>query len=148
MTWLLEYRSKPWTVNDERAGGKRGVGGYRGRATLTREWRDTFAQLCQAQRIPPLQWLTVEARQICPDRRRADVAGVSPAVKAALDGIVDAGVIPDDTDVYVHAEIFRPALILGYCGLQLRIDGQPCGGEERAARERAYRKKLLRKLVA
>jgi hypothetical protein len=146
--WELEYEARPWTMNDEHAGGSRGVGGHHGRAALTREWRRAFGRLCQVQRIPPLQWITVEARQISQDRRRGDVGAVAPAVKAAVDGIVDAGVIPDDSDVYVHAQTFRPALILGYSGLRLRIVGNRCSGEERAARERALKRRLLRKLTA
>lgn len=36
-----------------------------------------------------------------PDRRRRDVHNVMPTVKAAVDGFVDAGLIPDDSDQHL-----------------------------------------------
>lgn len=148
MIWELEYRAKPWLLNEERAGGKRGVGGHYGRAARTREWRDAFVKLCWLQSVPPLEWFTVEAIPVCPDQRRPDVGNVFPAVKAAIDGLIDAGVAPDDTDVYLHALTFRPALILGYAGIRLRVAGEPCCAEETLYRERALRKRLIRQFVS
>ena len=81
-------------------------------------------------------------------RRRSDVGNVYPAAKAAIDGLVDAGVIPDDNDRYVEAITFRPSLILGHAGLRLLVTGSPCSREERDARERAYRQKLIDKFVS
>lgn len=147
MIWELEYRARPWLLNEERAGGRRGAGGRYGRARLTGEWRDCFAGLAQEQRIPPLQWFTVEAIPICLDRRRPDVGNIYPAVKAAIDGLIDAGVAPDDNDVFLHALTFRPAWMLGYSALRLRVAGEPCTKEEADAREQAYRKRLLRQFA-
>lgn len=148
MIWELEYQARPWLLNDERAGGKRGVGGYRGRAARTREWRGEFANLAALHKIPALETLEVEVFPICRDRRRGDVGNVFPAVKAAVDGLVDAGVVPNDTDDYLQALTFRPSLILGYAGLRLLISGTPCCQEERDARERAYRQRLIRQFVS
>lgn len=36
-----------------------------------------------------------------PDRRRRDVHNLMPTVKAAIDGIVDAGVLHDDSDKWL-----------------------------------------------
>jgi Holliday junction resolvase RusA-like endonuclease len=36
-----------------------------------------------------------------PDNRRRDTANIYPSVKSVIDGVVDAGVIPDDNDKYV-----------------------------------------------
>jgi hypothetical protein len=91
--------------------------------------------------------VTVEARQVCKDRRRCDVGAVFPAAKAAIDGLVDAEVIPDDTDIYLVELAFRPALVLGYNALRLTIEGAPCGREERERRECELREKLLRQFV-
>jgi hypothetical protein len=147
MIWELEYRARPWLLNEERAGGRRGAGGQYGRARLTREWREAFANLCLEIQVPPLEWFTVEAIPICRDRRRPDVGNIFPAVKAAIDGLVDAGVAPDDTDAFLHALTFRPALILGFAGVRLRISGEPCSSEEVCARERAHRKRLVKAFV-
>lgn len=147
MIWELEYRARPWLLNEERAGGKRGVGGYRGRATLTREWRAAFADLVLACKVPPLESLEVEVFPIYRDQRRSDVGNVYPAAKAAIDGLVDGGVVPNDTDVYLQGLTFRPSLILGYSGLRLVVTGTPCSREEADSRERAYRRRLIRQFV-
>jgi crossover junction endodeoxyribonuclease RusA len=147
MIWELEYRARPWLLNEERAGGKRGVGGHRGRATLTREWRDAFAELALLHKVPPLETLEVEVFPICRDRRRSDVGNVYPAAKAAIDGLVDGGIVPDDSDDYVQALMFRPSLILGYSALRVIVTGTPCCREEADSRERAYRQRLIRQFV-
>lgn len=43
-----------------------------------------------------------------PDKRRRDVANLSPTIKAAIDGIVDAGLIPDDSDAHLVGPDLRP----------------------------------------
>lgn len=143
--WELVHLDHPWLQNAERAGGNRGIGGARGRAALTKTWRDTFARLCQIEKVPALQWVVIEARQHCPSHP-ADPGAIYPAVKAAVDGLVDAGVIPDDTGEFVHALTFRPAIIVNHHALALRVSGDPCGGDEIAAREHAHRQRLLRRL--
>jgi len=48
-------------------------------------------------KIPRLEKIGISATPVMPDRRFQDTAACNPAVKAAIDGIVDSGVIPDDT---------------------------------------------------
>lgn len=36
-----------------------------------------------------------------PDKRRRDVHNIMPTIKAAIDGIVDAGMLPDDSDAHL-----------------------------------------------
>jgi hypothetical protein len=144
--WKLVYESRPWALNAERAGGKRGVGGRYGQSILTKEWRKEYARLCLVQKVPALQHVDIEVRQICRDRRRCDVGAVFPAAKAAIDGIVDAGVIPDDTDDYVHETAFRPALITGTDALQLLVVGEPCSREEKIIRNQRRAIELMRKV--
>jgi crossover junction endodeoxyribonuclease RusA len=36
-----------------------------------------------------------------PDNRRRDTTNLFPSIKAAMDGIVDAGVLKDDSDKYI-----------------------------------------------
>jgi crossover junction endodeoxyribonuclease RusA len=43
-----------------------------------------------------------------PDKRRRDVANISPTIKALLDGIVDAGLLPDDDDTHLIGPDLRP----------------------------------------
>lgn len=143
---MLTYRDRPWLLNAERAGGQRGVGGHHGRARLVRTWRRAFADECLAQRVPALQWLTVEVSQICRDKRMPDIAACVPAVKAGIDGIVDAGVIPDDNAMFLRALTFKPPTCAGYDALVLRVEGPVCDREERLSRERVYRQKLVGRL--
>lgn len=43
-----------------------------------------------------------------PDKRRRDVANISPTIKALIDGIVDAGLLPDDDDAHLVGPDLRP----------------------------------------
>lgn len=68
------------------------------RARIDRSWRETFAYLALSAK-PRRRWQTgrVVVRPICrPGTTMPDVAACYPAAKAAIDGIVDAGVLPDD----------------------------------------------------
>ena len=47
-------------------------------------------------KVPPLSRIIVIAEYRPPDRRRRDADNIMASVKAAIDGIVIAGVIPDD----------------------------------------------------
>ena len=93
--WVIEYNERPWTHNAERR-----MNMYAMRK-LTKQWRTDFCLLAQYQKIPRL----LSAR-ICviPYQARGklqDVAACSPAAKAAIDGIVDAGVLPDDSSKFL-----------------------------------------------
>jgi crossover junction endodeoxyribonuclease RusA len=43
-----------------------------------------------------------------PTRHRRDVANISPTIKALIDGIVDAGLLPDDDDTHLIGPDLRP----------------------------------------
>lgn len=122
-TWTLTYGARPWLLNAERSGGRGGIGGHFGRAELVREWRETFALLAREQRMPPLEWIRVEVQQTCATRRLPDTGSCFPAVKAAIDGLVDVNVIPDDGPRYVQALTFLAPVALGYDALTLHIVG-------------------------
>lgn len=57
----------------------------------------------QAKGIPRLQRVKIRAIYKAPDNRRRDVSNLFPSVKAAVDGLVDAGVLQDDNDRYVKS---------------------------------------------
>ncbi|MGH9045868.1 MAG: hypothetical protein ACRDVW_00970 [Acidimicrobiales bacterium] len=83
------------------------------RAALVREWRQAFAILAREAQMPALERIAVTALPIRANRRsRPDVAACYPAVKAAIDGLVDAGVVPDDDPDHV-AEIRFSAPAMG-----------------------------------
>ena len=56
---------------------------------------------------PDVRWTRggqqVTELRICatPDRRRRDRHNLAPTVKAMMDGLIDAGLLPDDADRYL-----------------------------------------------
>lgn len=43
-----------------------------------------------------------------PDKRRRDAHNLMPTIKACIDGFVDAGVLPDDSDAHLVGPDLRP----------------------------------------
>ena len=68
---------------------------WRTKAKHTKQWR-TFAFLA-ANRYPELGACDVTLRWFVTDRRRRDEDNLYPLLKALCDGLVDAGVVRDDT---------------------------------------------------
>jgi hypothetical protein len=100
--YVLDFDLKPITTNGERAG-NRWV-----RADSTKQWRMLGALYAVRQRIPQAEWLSVVVIPHQQKGRLQDVAACNPSVKAVIDGIVDAGVIPDDSGKYVREIRFLP----------------------------------------
>lgn len=99
-TWELSYDRRPPTMNTYR------TLHHHARAKVDREWRQAFAWLARAERIPKLDAIVVVAAPMVRDGRLPDVGACFPAVKAAIDGLVDARVIPDDTPAHLSAITF------------------------------------------
>ena len=51
--------------------------------------------------IPRMEKVKIRAIYYAPNNRRRDMSNLFPTVKSAVDGLVDAGVLKDDTDRYV-----------------------------------------------
>lgn len=93
------------------------------RARCDKRWREAFAWLAKQKRMSQVRAISVTAIPLHKDRRSPqDVAACAPAVKAAIDGLVDAGVIPDDTPQYVRSVTFKPPVVNGVDGLVLYVD--------------------------
>lgn len=74
------------------------------RAATTRAWRHAaFVAACQlgppSARPREASWVQLEIP--VHDRRRRDPHNLTPTLKACVDGLVDAGVWPDDTPEFV-----------------------------------------------
>ena len=75
-------------------------------AKLTKAWRQAAYVACR--NIGPLNWpvqITVEVWK--PRANRYDPGNLYPTAKACLDGIVDAGLLPDDSYKQVHGPDMR-----------------------------------------
>lgn len=118
--WTLRYDAKPVTMNQIRTGGG---DHWTTRRAQTQEWRETFGWLARSERIPPLEWMTVTVQHHCHRGPLADAGACMPSVKAAIDGLVDAGVIPDDDPEYLSRLTFLTPDRAKTAGLTLIVSG-------------------------
>lgn len=85
---------------------------YRDVARVRRRWHDTAAWLARRRRIPALPAITVAAYGRYGTRRSLpDPDALAPTLKAVIDGIVAAGVIPDDTSTHVRSVTYLPPVV-------------------------------------
>lgn len=104
MHFILTYPQKPLTTNRERAGNR-----WK-RAESVKEWRDAFRVLAEAEPVPPMRWINVTVQPFQKRGRLQDTAACNPSAKAAIDGLVDAGIVPDDTGDFVRQITFLPCV--------------------------------------
>jgi Holliday junction resolvase RusA-like endonuclease len=69
------------------------------RANLVSTIRMTARNL--SSHIPRLDKVKIRAIYYAPNNRRRDMSNLFPSVKSAVDGLVDSGVLKDDSDRYV-----------------------------------------------
>lgn len=101
--YTLEYPKRPWTTNFERSK-NRWV-----RAGLVKEWRSAFHLLARQAQIPNMQAVEIEVEVFLKGGKLQDVAACNPAVKAGIDGLVDAGIIEDDSPEFLKSiKFFAP----------------------------------------
>lgn len=76
-----------------------------------KEWRDAAHVLAKAARIPLCKRIRIELHYVPRQERRRDQDNLIACLKPLMDGLVDAGVVPDDTEVYVERTfpIIHPA---------------------------------------
>ncbi|HVM07168.1 MAG TPA: hypothetical protein VM345_01795 [Acidimicrobiales bacterium] len=135
LSYTLTYEKRPWTLNSERQGGysktgAKGGGGKFGRAARTREWRGHFRDLAERMGMPAMEAICVTAQPFTRNRVRPDTAACVGAVKAAIDGLVDAGVIVDDGPDVVTEITFLAPQPTGTDALQLIVSGWPAERDE------------------
>jgi crossover junction endodeoxyribonuclease RusA len=118
MPYILSYPKRPMTTNAERAGNRWG------RAEHTKEWRESFGWIARKEKIPRMKWINVTVQPFQKRGRLQDTAACNPSVKAAIDGLVDAGIVPDDSGEYVRMITFLPCM-RGDDQLTLIIEGEP-----------------------
>jgi hypothetical protein len=89
--WVLDL---PFATNPVPMNGSHGS--YRAKARLTKAVRLRAAYLALAAGIPDLGFCQVQLTWFVRTRGRRDVDNLTRTLKALCDGLVDAGVVPDD----------------------------------------------------
>ena len=62
----------------------------------------------RAKSLDPMQRARLTVEIGWPDKRRRDAHNLMPTLKACIDGFVDAGVLPDDSDAHLVGPDLRP----------------------------------------
>lgn len=92
----------------------------RAQAVARDDWRTAYRDGTTGL-IPGMDVITVTATPHVADRRTQDLGACFPAVKAAVDGLVDAGLIPDDTPAHLTEITFRPVVLRSDLGDALEL---------------------------
>lgn len=85
----LPYRRPPLTLNDRMH--------HQTKARITRQVRNDACILARFKKVPLLQAVITELVWFKGDNRRADAVNIAATLKPLEDGLVDAGVLPDDS---------------------------------------------------
>lgn len=94
-TYVLDLPDRPYLTPNSRAHWSK-------RSAHGRAWRRTAQMLARSAQIPACDHATVALYMHAKDRRRRDEDNlVSGVLKHCIDGLVDAGVIPDDTPKHI-----------------------------------------------
>ena len=118
--WVVEDDQRPWTANAERQWH------HQTRARRVRETRERWYWLAKEAKIPPLTRVRVDATPLLTNRSSMpDVAACYPYVKAAVDGLVDAGVLPDDDPTHLTTLAFHTPEVGGKSGMRLVVHAEP-----------------------
>jgi hypothetical protein len=106
VSWTVVVEGHLFTLNGER------TMHYHKRAKLVKTWREAAFEAAQKARVPKMNQIDIVC-QPCRGTRRnmADTGGHFPVAKACIDGLVDAGVIPDDGPEFVRSLTFRSPYI-------------------------------------
>ena len=100
--WSLSHNERPITANKHRNLH------YTERGRYNKSWRYAFWALATDAKVPACQVIEITVHQAQAKGTLPDTMASAPTVKAAIDGLVDAGVIPDDTGKHLAAVTFLP----------------------------------------
>jgi crossover junction endodeoxyribonuclease RusA len=92
--FLMTGDRPPLSLNDR--------GHWGARSRLTKSVREEAAWRARLSKIPRLKKCRVEVTWVVSDTRRRDEDNPAPSAKAVYDGLVDAGVVADDTPEYME----------------------------------------------
>ena len=110
------FGRRPWTTNQERKKGSHYL-----RSETTKWWREAFCEAAIDAAIPHFDMIDIEVTPVLPDKKMQDTGACYPTAKAAIDGLVDAGVIDDDSPRYVPTITFHSPVVSKIGGLEILI---------------------------
>lgn len=92
-------------------------------AAHTRTTRELWWGIAKQAKAPKLQRAHIVATPLhCDGRSPQDVSACCPETKAAIDGLVDAGVLPGDGPAHLLSLTFLPPDVCGVDGLRIRVE--------------------------
>lgn len=118
---VVHFDKKPWTLNAERRMHRMQ------RAANAFEWREAFGWLARRERVPAFERAVLIVQPYRAKGPAQDVDACHPAAKAAIDGLVDAGVLISDGPKHVIEIRYMAAIPAATDGLSIIIC-QPTGG--------------------
>ena len=92
--WLIDLPHGDFVTPNSR-------GHWTQRHSCSKAWREAAGWAAKASRVPALHRAEVTLHVTPGDRRRRDPDGFTLVLKWCVDGLVDAGVLPDDTAEHV-----------------------------------------------
>lgn len=112
---LTVFGKRPISLNQERSAH------FAVRIRDTQWWRQGFAEAAQLAKVPRMEAANIVVEPVLENRRWQDTAACFPSAKAAIDGLIDAGVIDDDTPDIVPSITFKRPVLGPVPGLRLTI---------------------------
>lgn len=101
-TWVVTHYAQPWSVNDQVRWH------WATRHAHVKAWRQVFRLLARQHRLPRLQRAHLAVSVVVGGSDRLPDAGnCFYAAKAAVDGLVDAGVLPGDSPRFMKSITFH-----------------------------------------
>lgn len=102
---------------------------WRVKANLVKQVRGDARTIARSG-VPHLRHVTVEMVWTVPDKRRRDGAdNIVDTLKPWCDGMVDAGIVPDDTPQWMTKLMPRIEYVKGQCAVRFLVTGIPVESE-------------------
>ena len=98
---------------------------FRARVEDTRWWREGFAWAALEAGVPKFTAAEIVVEPVLNNRKWQDTAACFPSAKAAIDGLIDAGVLEDDTPDIVPTITFKRPVLGAQAGLRLTVISLP-----------------------
>lgn len=114
--FVLRVPGRLWTSNGQRRMH------WGTRAGLVKGWRVAVYWSARAAHAPSFSQAEITVQPFQAKGKLADPGAHEPAAKAAIDGLVDAGVLPDDSPVHLVAIRYRAPVRADEDALELTVE--------------------------